>query len=198
MRDDDRMAPTNGSDGSAQVDAYLAGVDQPQRRSLEVVRRTLRTILPHAEECLKYAMPAVALDGKGVAGYAAFADHCSYFPMSGSVLEAAGPAVARYTVSKGGLQFPVDEPPGVGLIRKLVKLRLAEIAAVRSGTRREYFGDGRLKAVGPMKDGELHGRWRWYREDGSLSRTGQFTNGTRSGTWETFDRAGELVRRTSY
>jgi uncharacterized protein YdhG (YjbR/CyaY superfamily) len=189
---------TSSTSGIEQVDRYLAGVAQPQRDTLAALRSTLRTILPHAVECLKYGMPAVALDGKGVAGYAAFADHCSYFPMSGSVLDRAGSAVARYPVSKGGLQFPVDRPPPAGLIRTLVKLRLAEIAAVENGKRNEYFPDGQLKASGAMKDGELHGRWTWYRRDGSVSRTGRFSRGERTGTWETWDRDGNIVKTTTF
>jgi uncharacterized protein YdhG (YjbR/CyaY superfamily) len=184
--------------GAADVDRYLAALDEPQRDTLTRLRHTLRTLLPHADEGLKYAMPAFALGGKGVAGYAAFANHCSYFPMSGAVLEAAGAAVSAYPVSKGGLQFPIDRTPPVGLLRRLVKLRLAEISAVDNGRRIEYFGDGRRKASGTMKDGELHGRWTWYRSDGSVSRTGRFDRGTRTGTWETWDRDGDVVKTTTF
>ncbi len=86
-------------------------------------------MLPDATEDLKYGMPTFLVDGKGVAAYASFKAHCGYFPMSSGVLGAAGDAVAKYKVSKGGLQFAIDKPLPVGLIRKLVKLRLAEIAA---------------------------------------------------------------------
>ncbi len=86
-------------------------------------------MLPDATEDLKYGMPTFLVDGKGVAAYAAFKAHCGYFPMSSNVLDAAGDAVAKYAVSKGGLRFAVDKPLPVTLIRKLVKLRLAEIAA---------------------------------------------------------------------
>ena len=189
---------TSAATGSDEVDRYLADLPQPSRDTLVALRATLRTILPHATEGLKYGMPAFALDGKGVAGYAAFTDHCSYFPMSGSVLETAGSAVARYTVSKGGLQFPLDRPPPATLLRRLVKLRLAEISSVENGKRNEYYPDGGLKASGSMKHGELHGRWTWYRQDGSVSRTGRFADGERTGTWETWDRDGNLVRATTF
>ena len=90
--------------------------------------------------------------------------------------------------AKGGLQFPADRPLPVGLVRTLVKLRLDEIADVRNGKRHVHFPDGSLKAVGPMRDGELHGSWRWYRADGSLLRTGRFDRGTKVGTWTTHHR----------
>jgi uncharacterized protein YdhG (YjbR/CyaY superfamily) len=182
------------SPGSAAVDAYLGSAPSPQRETLESLRATLRTLLPHAEECMKYGMPAFALDGQGVAGYAAFKAHCSYFPMSGSVLVAAGDAIGRHETSKGGLRFAIDKPLPVALVRKLVKLRLAEFDAVTNGARRTYYPDGRLKAAGRMKDGQLHGAWKWYRQDGSLMRTGSFKDGAKTGTWQTYDRDSAVVR----
>jgi len=180
------------------VDAYLAGLTPAQRSALTAVRETLRSVLPHATECIKYGMPAFALDGKGVAGYAAYQDHCGYYPMSGSVIEAAGDAVSKYPRSKGGIQFATDQRLPVGLIRKLVKLRLAEIASVQNGKRTEYFDDGQLKAVGPMKDGELHGNWKWFRRDGTLLRTGRFSHGAQVGAWTTYDRDGEPAKTTRF
>lgn len=186
------------ADGATRIDEYLAALEPAPRATLERVRATLAKVLPHAEECIKYGMPAVALDGKGVAGYAAFAGHCSYFPMSGSVLDEAGDVVDGYTISKGGLQFPVGGRLPVGLVRRLVRLRLDEIADVRNGRRTEYYDDGRVKASGQMKDGELHGHWTWYRKDGSVSRVGQFSRGEQVGTWETRDRDGRLVRSVTH
>ena len=113
--------------GAEAVDEYLAGVDEPQRSTLEAVRATLRRVLPDAVEAMKYGMPAFVVDGAGVAGYAAFKQHCGYFPMSGDVIGKAGAAVAGYTLSKGGLQFPVDRPLPEALIRALVTLRLDEL-----------------------------------------------------------------------
>jgi len=178
------------------VDAYLAGLGQPHRDTLGVVRARLRQLLPHAHECLKYGMPALTLNGKGVAAYAGFAAHCSYFPMSSSVLEAAGRAVGNYPVSKGGLRFPIDKPLPVALLRRLLKLRLAELAAVTDGPRFDYYDDGQLKATGRMKDGQLHGRWRWFRRDGTLMRAGQFSRGRQVGTWQTWDAHGKLSKMT--
>jgi uncharacterized protein YdhG (YjbR/CyaY superfamily) len=129
LRHDGPAADSNGDTaGVAKVEQYLAGAPSPQRETLTTVRATLRKVLPAAGEDLKYGMPTFLLDGKGVAAYASFKAHCGYFPMSSGVLTAAGDAVAKYKVSKGGLRFAVDEPLPAGLIRRLVKLRLAEIA----------------------------------------------------------------------
>lgn len=184
--------------GAKLVDKYLAGFEGPQRATLEAVRAMLRKILPRASEAVKYGMPAVVLGDKAIAGYAGFKEHCSYFPHSSNVLTAAGSAVAKYPVSKGGLRFPVDKPLPMPLVKKLVKLRLAELADVANGPRFDYYDDGQLKATGPMKSGQLHGTWKWFRKDGTLMRTGQFAHGTQVGTWQTFDARGTLVKTTKF
>lgn len=143
-----------GTRGAGQVEAYLAAQPEPQQRTLRSVRAVLVRLLPHADECIKYGVPALALGGTGVAGYAGFAKHCAYFPMSGSVVETAGPVLDGYVVSKGGVQFPIDRPPPVALLRQLVRLRLDEAAAVTDGRqahrvlRRRSREGGGVDAVG--------------------------------------------------
>jgi len=203
---DGRWAPGGGGGpspaptprGAEQVDAYLAAVRSPHRATLDALRATIRSILPYADEAIKYGMPAFTLGGKGIAGYAAFKNHCSYFPMSGAVLDAAADALAGYQTSKGAIRFGIDERLPVALVRRLVKLRLAELAAVENGRRREYFDDGRLRATGQMKDGKLHGRWEWFRRDGTLMRTGRFELGEQVGTWTTWNRDGTSSKTTRY
>lgn len=180
------------------VDRRLATIREPHRSTLLALRATLRELLPHAEECLKYGMAAFTVQGKGVAAYDAFTNHCSYFPMSGGVLSTLDGLPAGAVASKGTLQFAIDKPLSKAFVRRLVRARLTEISDVRNGRRIDFYDDGAVKAAGSMKDGELHGAWRWYRTDGSLMRTGRFANGEQVGTWETFDRAGRLVRTTRF
>lgn len=112
---------------AAEVDSYLAGVPSPQRETLGVVRKRLRALLPEAEETIYYGVPAFKVAGKGVAGYAAAKRHCSYFPMSGSVLPAVSDRLTGYDWSRGTLRFGVDDPLPTDLIAALVGQRLAQI-----------------------------------------------------------------------
>lgn len=176
--------------GAELVDAYLAELADPHRSTLMALRSLLRRLLPTAEEGIRYGVPCFAVQGKGVSGYAAFRDHCAYFPMSGDVLALLGDEVAAYRTSKGGLQFPADGRLPTALLKRMIRLRLDELGEVRTGKRFEFFDDGTLKAVGSMKDGELHGAWKWFRQDGSLLRTGKFAMGEQTGTWTTYDRSG--------
>jgi uncharacterized protein YdhG (YjbR/CyaY superfamily) len=118
-----------------EIDAYLAKVPEPHRSTLRTVRSTIRAILPDAQECIAYGVPAYKVDGVGVAGFSAYKNHCSYFPMSGSVFSAMPDDVAKYTITKGALHFAVDKPLPATLIRKLIRTRLGQIAE-KSRTRR--------------------------------------------------------------
>jgi uncharacterized protein YdhG (YjbR/CyaY superfamily) len=73
-----------------------------------------------------YAVPAFWLNGKAVAGFAAFKSHLTYLPHSGSVLSALGEEVAPFTTSKAALQFPIDVPRTKHLVERLIKTRIAQ------------------------------------------------------------------------
>jgi uncharacterized protein YdhG (YjbR/CyaY superfamily) len=64
----------------------LATLEAPKRSPLEALRQSILEILPEAEQCISYGVPAFKVNGKAVAGFAAFKDHLSYVPNSGSVL----------------------------------------------------------------------------------------------------------------
>jgi uncharacterized protein YdhG (YjbR/CyaY superfamily) len=109
------------------VSEYLDGAPEPQKSTLLALRATLKEILPDAEETISYNMPALKVDGKAVAGYAYFKNHCSYFPHSGTVLPELAEELAHYTWTKGTLQFPVDEAMPESLVRRLVEVRLKQL-----------------------------------------------------------------------
>ena len=111
-----------------EIDAYLATVEEPKRSTLEALRRTILEILPDAEQCISYGMPAFKVEGKAIAGFAAFTNHLSYFPHSGSVLPALGDAVAGYKGSKGTLQFAIDRPLPKALVEQLIAVRQRQLA----------------------------------------------------------------------
>ena len=113
---------------SPEVDAYLAGIDEPKRSTLQELRRTILELLPDAEECISYGMPAYRVGGKVIAGFAAFTKHLAYLPHSGSVLDTI-PELASYPQTKGSLHFAIDEPLPREIVAKLIdaKLRLAGV-----------------------------------------------------------------------
>src|SRR5207253_3175847 len=91
-----------------EIDDYLAALDEPKRSTLEALRTSILDVVPDAEQCISYGMPAFKVRGKVVAGFAAFKHHLSYLPHSGTVLAALGADVAGYEQTKGSLHFAID------------------------------------------------------------------------------------------
>jgi uncharacterized protein YdhG (YjbR/CyaY superfamily) len=110
---------------ASEIDAYLADVEEPKRSTLEEVRRRILEVIPDAEQTISYNIPAFKVGGKTVAGIAAFKNHLTYVPHSGSVL-AEIPEAAEYGGTKSALHFAVDEPLPRPLIKKLLDVRMRQ------------------------------------------------------------------------
>jgi uncharacterized protein YdhG (YjbR/CyaY superfamily) len=107
------------------VDEYLAAVPEPARSTLENIRTTIRAVVPkETTEVISYGIPGFKHNGMLV-WYAAFADHCSFFPTP-SVIKAFEKELKGYRISKGTIQFPVDKPLPAALVKKMVKMRIAQ------------------------------------------------------------------------
>jgi uncharacterized protein YdhG (YjbR/CyaY superfamily) len=109
------------------VDEYLEGVEEPARTTLQTLRRTILEIVPEAEQVISYGVPAFRVDGKTFAGFAAFKNHLSYLPFSGSVLDRLSDELEGYTMTKSSLHFPVDHPLPKALVEQLIGGRLEDV-----------------------------------------------------------------------
>lgn len=110
-----------------EVDEYLRAVEERKRGTLETLRQTILEIVPEADQVISYRVPAFRVRGQTVAGFAAFTDHLSYLPFSGSVLRQLADELDGYAMTKSSLHFPVDEPLPKALVQKLIAVRLAEV-----------------------------------------------------------------------
>jgi uncharacterized protein YdhG (YjbR/CyaY superfamily) len=111
-----------------EVDEYLRSIEEPKRSTLQALRRTILEVVPEAEQVISYRVPAFRLRGKDIAGFAAFKDHLSYLPFSGSVLGRLADELDDYTITKSSLHFPVERPLPKALVKKLIAARLAEVS----------------------------------------------------------------------
>jgi uncharacterized protein YdhG (YjbR/CyaY superfamily) len=111
---------------AATVEEYLAGVPEPARTTLEKMRAMIRAAAPQeATEKISYGMPAFYYKG-GLVAYAAFRDHCSFFPMNGGLVAEFAAELAGYETSKGTIRFARERPLPAGLVKKLVRARVAQ------------------------------------------------------------------------
>ena len=115
-----------GSVSAQEIDQYLEALEEPKRTTLARLRQTIVDILPEAEQGISYGYPAFKVRGKTIAGFAAFKNHLSYLPHSGSVFPELAEELRGYSISSGALRFPASEPLPVPLVEKLIAVRLRQ------------------------------------------------------------------------
>jgi uncharacterized protein YdhG (YjbR/CyaY superfamily) len=120
-----RSTPTAGR-VPKNIDEYVARAPEAARNSLNIMRTAIRSALPpNAIETISYRIPAFKYK-QVLVWFAAFSDHCSFFPTA-SIVEAFQSELTGFSTSKGTIRFPIDKPLPAALIKKLVKARLAQI-----------------------------------------------------------------------
>lgn len=102
---------------------YLSSVPAESRAALEKLRRTINSIAPEALETISYEIPIFKLNGRMLVSFAAFSEHCSFFPGAGPV-EAHKNDLKSFSTSKGTIRFTPDRPLSAALVKKLVKTRM--------------------------------------------------------------------------
>ncbi len=106
------------------IDGYIGQFSPEVQTILQDIRATIRAEAPDAEEIISYRMPAFRLHGI-LFYFAAFQKHIGlYPPVSGD--KAIEKAIAPYAGEKGNLRFPLDQPIPLGLIRRIVRLRVKQ------------------------------------------------------------------------
>jgi uncharacterized protein YdhG (YjbR/CyaY superfamily) len=120
-----KVTPGAKKSASAQtVDDYLAALPDEARATLEKIRKTIKAAAPKATEVISYQIPMYKYHGMLV-GFAAFKNHCSFFP-GAKPIATHKDELKAYETSKGTIRFPIGKPLPAALVKKLVKARIAE------------------------------------------------------------------------
>ena len=178
------------SEVSEQVLSLLQSLPQEQRALLLSLREELLRLAPGAKDRVSYSMPTLEISGQILLHYSGFKNHNSIFAGSELPFRLAKELGDR-VVSKGTIQFGVDEQLPKALLKKIVTERIKiinEQYPKKSCEYLEFYDNGYLKSKGKYKDGQMHGNWEFYRRDGSLMRAGRLEKGEPVGKWETFVR----------
>jgi uncharacterized protein YdhG (YjbR/CyaY superfamily) len=183
------------------IDEYISGFPENIQTILEKLRRTIKESAPAAEETISYEMPAFRLK-RVLVYFAAFKNHIGFYPTASPIV-AFKKELAPYQTSKGAIQFPIDKPIPVTLVKKIVKFRVDEVSAKVPGNSEskphiEYHKDGSVLAKGNIVNGLPEGYWEWFRKDGSKMRSGYFKKGKQTGEWITYARTGVTVKVTNF
>ncbi len=114
------MAKTTPSE----IDKYIAAFPKEVQEILNKLRAAIREAAPEAEETINYQIPTFTLNGNLV-HFAGFKQHIGFYPTP-SGMEKFKKELAIYKGAKGSVQFPIDKPLPLGLVKRIVKFRVAE------------------------------------------------------------------------
>ena len=106
------------------MDEYINAFPEDVRTILNELRQTIKDVAPEAEETINYQIPTFTLNGNLV-HFAAFENHIGFYPTP-SGMEAFKNELSGYKGAKGSVQFPINEPLPLPLIRRIVEYRVKE------------------------------------------------------------------------
>lgn len=106
------------------IDEYIGTFPKEVQEKLLKVRQTIRKAAPEAEEGISYQMPTFKLNGNLV-HFAGYEHHIGFYPIP-TGMEAFKEELSHYKTGKGSVQFPLDQPLPLDLIRRIVEFRVKE------------------------------------------------------------------------
>ena len=106
------------------IDEYIRSFPEHIHKKLLEMRDIIREQAPQAQEKISYQMPTFFLNGNLV-HFAGYSKHIGFYPTS-SGISAFKSKLSKYKNSKGAVQFPIEAPLPIGLIKQIVKFRVAE------------------------------------------------------------------------
>ena len=108
------------------VDEYIALFEGVNRKKLEQLRETVRSVAPNASESISYHMPAYKLNGKVLVYFACQKSHIGFYPTP-SAIEAFKDVLTPYKTSKGVVQFKLSEDLPLNLVKEMVQFKVSEV-----------------------------------------------------------------------
>ena len=125
----------NKTPGFATIDDYIASFPPEIQEKLQGLRAVIREAAPQATEKISYQMPTFCLYGNLV-HFAAFKNHIGFYPTPQGI-EAFNEDLAAYRGAKGSVQFPLNQPLPLDLVRRIVEYRVAQNLQLAAAKKRK-------------------------------------------------------------
>ncbi|MBP9686413.1 MAG: DUF1801 domain-containing protein [Candidatus Doudnabacteria bacterium] len=108
------------------IDSYIQQFDGDVQKRLQSVRTALLSVIPTAEEGIKYGMPTLMLNGKNVVHFAAMKKHIGFYPAPSGIV-AFQNELASYVTSKGAIQFSYNQRLPIALVKRIAVWRARQV-----------------------------------------------------------------------
>src|SRR6266849_139017 len=106
------------------ITEYINAAPKEARKKLREMRACIRTSAPGAKESLKWRMPAFSYQ-RILVTFAAFQHHIGFYPTP-SAVKAFAKDLSKFATAKGSIQFPLEKPLPLRLVRKITAFRVRE------------------------------------------------------------------------
>ena len=106
------------------IDEYITQFPKDTQRLLEQIRSTIQDAAPDATETINYQIPTFKLNGNLV-HFAGYKKHIGFYPDPSSII-AFKNELSKYKTSKGSIQFPIDKPLPLDLVKRIVEFRVQQ------------------------------------------------------------------------
>ena len=107
---------------AATIDEYIAGFPSDTQKVMQEIRTVIKNVVPDAEETISYAIPTFTLNGKYLVYFAGFKKHIGFYPAPVGIEEFKD-QLSGFKTGKGSVQFPLNNPMPLDLIKSIVKFR---------------------------------------------------------------------------
>lgn len=107
------------------IEEYIAAFPEATQKLLQIVRDTIKSKAPQAIESISYGMPAYKINGKPLVYFAGYKNHIGFYATPTGHNEFKD-ELSKYKQGKGSVQFPINEPLPLELIKRIVQFRVEE------------------------------------------------------------------------
>ncbi len=110
----------------ATIDEYILTCEEPIQNILQELRLFIKQQAPAATEKISWSMPTFYFNGNLV-HFMAHKKHIGFYPGTKAIEHFANEFEAMgLKRSKGAVQFPIDKPLPLDLIKRIVNFRVSE------------------------------------------------------------------------
>lgn len=106
------------------VDEYIKMSSKETQPKLREIRKIIKSAVPDALEGIKYGMPGYSYK-RILVIFGGFKNHIGFYPTP-SAVKFFSKYLEKYKTAPGSIQFPLDKPLPVPLIKKITKFRAKE------------------------------------------------------------------------